>query len=328
MNVLTKTPKLLLGLFWTVLCMSSSLGATFQDTEGHWAEAYIQLAADNHLVSGYEDGNFLPNRQVTGAEFAVMVTNAFYSEELAWQQKHNSSPFWWTPYTDTIDLYVDLVNSFPEIDYFQELSRLETANLVGLTYHHSGARFSETSPMESYHYALGRVAELSDGGLYGNSPYFLALTLDNGMMAGRGDAWFDGYSSLTRGEAAVILVNMMGDGILSSGVLPYEDAVTESLEARAFTSDLSQAFSFRYASYLTEHFDKHNDLMGYGNEEVYLHSANGVVQAKSVLSKQLEDGDLCYYLEQNNQFVVLSDDGFLRTYFLPSAGLDYYLRQT
>ena len=40
-----------------------------------------------------------------------------------------------------------------------------------------------------------------------------------------------------------------------------------------------------------------------------------------------EDGDDVYYIESTNEFVVVSKDGYLRTYFYPSDGLDYFNRQ-
>ena len=40
-----------------------------------------------------------------------------------------------------------------------------------------------------------------------------------------------------------------------------------------------------------------------------------------------EDGDDVYYLEETNEFVIVSQDGYIRTYFLPSAGKKYYDKQ-
>ncbi len=40
-----------------------------------------------------------------------------------------------------------------------------------------------------------------------------------------------------------------------------------------------------------------------------------------------EDGDDVYYLESTNEFVIVSTDGYIRTYFYPSNGKDYFDRQ-
>ena len=47
---------------------------TFGDTAGHWAENYISDMAGAGIVAGADDGNFYPEREVTRAEFAVMLS--------------------------------------------------------------------------------------------------------------------------------------------------------------------------------------------------------------------------------------------------------------
>ena len=45
----------------------------FPDTAGHWAEAYIRLAAGNGWIEGYPDGTFRPNQSITRAETVTMI---------------------------------------------------------------------------------------------------------------------------------------------------------------------------------------------------------------------------------------------------------------
>ena len=40
-----------------------------------------------------------------------------------------------------------------------------------------------------------------------------------------------------------------------------------------------------------------------------------------------EDNDDVYYLEETNEFVIVSTDGYIRTYFYPDSGIDYYNKQ-
>ena len=37
--------------------------------------------------------------------------------------------------------------------------------------------------------------------------------------------------------------------------------------------------------------------------------------------------DNVYYLESTNEFVIVSTDGYIRTYFKPNDGIDYFNRQ-
>lgn len=94
------------------------------------------------------------------------------------------------------------------------------------------------------------------------------------------------------------------------------------------TPEETVEYEFRSEEQLQEHFDKHGEEMGYATPEDYVEAANQVVMAEDVLHKlEEEDGDDVYYLEETNEFVVISQDGYLRTYFWPEDGKDYFDRQ-
>lgn len=91
-------------------------------------------------------------------------------------------------------------------------------------------------------------------------------------------------------------------------------------------------YHFRNEKLLNQHFEKHggefSDDFGYETAYEYEKGANDVINNPDALYKtEAEDGDGIYYLESTNEFVVLSTDGYIRTYFLPSGGIDYFNRQ-
>ena len=87
-------------------------------------------------------------------------------------------------------------------------------------------------------------------------------------------------------------------------------------------------YTFRKKSNLESHYEKHGIEMGFENAEEYLAAANKVLTNPDTLHKiEAEDGDDVYYLEETNEFVVVSTDGYIRTYFNPSGGIDYFNRQ-
>jgi len=49
----------------------------FVDIDGHWARDYILLAADNGLISGYEDGTVKPDKPITVAEVSSILVRSF-----------------------------------------------------------------------------------------------------------------------------------------------------------------------------------------------------------------------------------------------------------
>lgn len=104
------------------------------------------------------------------------------------------------------------------------------------------------------------------------------------------------------------------------------EAAAAVTTAEAVPETPNAAYRFRKAEYLTEHFQKHGAEFPYATEEEYLLGANNVIQNPSALHKlEAEDGDDVYYVESTREFVVVSTDGYIRTYFL--ADLDYYNRQ-
>ena len=105
---------------------------------------------------------------------------------------------------------------------------------------------------------------------------------------------------------------------------PEKEEVSEASSEPKKTGNLT----FRKKKYLDEHYEKHGKEMGFASAEEYLAAANAVVVNPDALhKKEKEDNDDIYYVEATNEFVVVSSDGYIRTYFNPSAGIDYYNRQ-
>ncbi|MGN0393813.1 MAG: hypothetical protein ACI4EF_00450 [Coprococcus sp.] len=87
-------------------------------------------------------------------------------------------------------------------------------------------------------------------------------------------------------------------------------------------------YTFRNESTLESHYEKHGEEFNYNNVNEYQDGANSVINNPDSLHKlEKEDGDDIYYLEETNEFVVVSTDGYIRTYFKPTDGKDYYDRQ-
>lgn len=100
----------------------------------------------------------------------------------------------------------------------------------------------------------------------------------------------------------------------------------------ASTENKYNEYHFRSKSQLNQHFDKQGGEFkkdfGYKNADEYEKGASDVINNPKALCKtEKEDSDYVYYIEETNEFVVLSTDGYIRTYFRPNAGIDYFNRQ-
>lgn len=89
-----------------------------------------------------------------------------------------------------------------------------------------------------------------------------------------------------------------------------------------------KSYYFRNDELLTQHFQKHGNEFSYDTKEEYEAGASAVINNPKALHKtESKDGDDIYYVEDTNEFVVLSTDGYIRTYFKPSGGKSYYDRK-
>lgn len=145
---------------------------------------------------------------------------------------------------------------------------------------------------------------------------------------------------LPRGLALIIcIIALLYSGANSffggSGSTPEQPAASQSSSvsqngsaSKKRSAQWENQYTFRSQELLEEHFEKHGIDMGYEDEASYLAGANRVIASPGVLHKlEKEDGDDVYYLEESNEFVIVSTKGYIRTYFSPEDGLRYYERQ-
>ena len=121
-----------------------------------------------------------------------------------------------------------------------------------------------------------------------------------------------------------------GDQLLDQRAdAPVEDDVVISEESYVQEDEnWEPSYRFRSSSLLNSHYEKHGEEMGFESARAYEEAASRVVENENSLQKvEDEDGDRVYYLESSNEFVIVSTDGYIRTYFYPEDGLDYYNRQ-
>ncbi|WP_339271322.1 S-layer homology domain-containing protein [Paenibacillus sp. FSL K6-1330] len=98
----------------------------FTDIQGHWAQTAIQDAIQRGYVDGYPDKRFLPNKQVTRAEFMKMAVSALDIEVASL-----SSGSWYAPYVaaaESAGIYK--AGDFGNSNLTERLTREEMAKLA------------------------------------------------------------------------------------------------------------------------------------------------------------------------------------------------------
>ncbi len=147
--------------------------------------------------------------------------------------------------------------------------------------------------------------------------------------------------------AAVVLLSSVGVNVadvdlpfISGNDTKIEQSVDnnsdqqEAVEEDAYEEDAADEsqtaieYEFKNDQLLKQHWDKHGDEFDYDSIDEYVAGANRVINSKDALHKlEKEDGDDVYYLEDSNEFVIVSTNGYIRTYFKPSSGKRYFDRQ-
>lgn len=113
----------------------------------------------------------------------------------------------------------------------------------------------------------------------------------------------------------------------SAVVQPQTVEVVETVETGE-TVDNYEEYRFKNFDLLNEHYEKHGREMGFESAKDYEIAASKVVNNPKALHKlEAEDGDDVYYLEETNEFVIVSTRGYIRTYFSPDSGIKYYEKQ-
>lgn len=116
--------------------------------------------------------------------------------------------------------------------------------------------------------------------------------------------------------------------VLLLGKLFNIDINWQEIRTNFGTQENNVSLEFRNETLWEDHFEKHGSEFGYKSKEEYLKGANEVINSSTSKHKtEAEDGDEIYYDEEKNEIVFVSTDGYIRTYFKPNDGLNYYNRQ-
>jgi pyocin large subunit-like protein len=168
---------------------------------------------------------------------------------------------------------------------------------------------------------------------------FLALTVGlTLMLSGCGDSKQSADTSSSSVSSAQVTSsegNKKKDSSEDDFYQPRDQAPQGNFDGEVSSGDKknnnkNSELRFRNQKLLDQHYEKHGREMGFKSAKEYEAAAVKVVNNPKALHKLESDqdkGNTVYYIEKTNEFVVVSADGFIRTYFNPSGGKAYYDRQ-
>jgi len=182
------------------------------DIKGHWAEAAIRQAVAYGRVSGYTDGSFKPQGQVTRAEFAVMLTRALQlplpSEVGSLDYTDNAAiPNWSKPYVAAV-AQSGWMSGYDDGTFRaqQPITRAEIASILARILVTDGGQAgtgTKAAAGGSQAATTGSFADAAQIPVWAREA--VAAVVASGLMQGRGGGQFAPLERTTRAEAVIVL---------------------------------------------------------------------------------------------------------------------------
>ena len=181
------------------------VGHKFTDTGDYWAATYVDFLYNANITTGYNDGTFRPNQNISRAQFAVMLYRYLKLDESKYADVSlpfadlNTIPEYAIPAIKA--LYTEGVISGAEKNgrlYFNPnnaLTRAQAAAMIGRT--------------QAKGYALADLTFTDNGKIPGYADYYIRTMVAQGVINGYSDGSFMPHSNITRGQMAKILYNLM-----------------------------------------------------------------------------------------------------------------------
>lgn len=188
-----------------ILCLVMASGSVAfadevkaKDYEGHWAQATIQKWIDEGRASGYPDGSYKPDNNVTRAEFVKMVNGI-----IDFNGKGKAS------YTDVpaAEWYYDYIGIAQEIGYISGYPGGKFGPNDYITREQAASILARIQYLDSN--AAG-VDKFSDkAGISSWAAEAVGAASEAGFISGYNDGSFKPSKNLTRAEAVTMLDNVM-----------------------------------------------------------------------------------------------------------------------
>lgn len=190
--------KAIIAALLTASCVfGAACAAGYSDTEGHWAEAYIDMLSEQGLINGMENGMYKPEELITTEQLTAIMLRAAgsfsafeeYDEDLYKEHALN----------------MGIITDYDIINWKNAVERRSAARIIHQTmYYELGERDADDWS------AAEALADLYSCNTCVNH---IAQVYVKGIMQGREEGLFDLYSSMTRAEAAAVTARMIDSSL-------------------------------------------------------------------------------------------------------------------
>lgn len=302
MNKIKKTIAIILCLVLATsgLAFAEEVAVTSApstDYAGHWAEGTIQKWMDAGKISGYSDGSYKPDNNITRAEFVKLVNGT-----IDFSKKANVA------YKDvtTADWFYDYVGIAQEIGYISGYSKDSFGPNDYIT------REQAASILARIQYLNGNVAaanKFSDKSKVSSwAAESVGAALDAGFITGYNDGTFRPSNKLTRAEALTMLDNVL---VNAKNVVVYKDGA--ELKDKVVAGDLIIAKTVGEGNVHLTNVEVKGEIkvLGGGLNSVYFNNVkvSNIEVLKDKVRLVFADGSVIENLTTGTETVLKNIDG-------------------
>lgn len=303
-----------------ILCLVIALGslayaeevklisAPAADYAGHWAEGTIQKWMDQGKVSGYDDGSYKPDNNITRAEFVKLVNSTIdFDKKAAVSYKDVTTADWFYDYVG-IAQEIGYISGYSKDSFGPNdfITREQAASILArIQYLNSNAasadKFSDKTKMSTW--AVQAVGAASDAG----------------FITGYDDGTFRPSNNLTRAEALTMLDNVL---VNAKNVVIYKDGA--ELKDKVVAGDLIIAKTVGEGNvYLTNVEIKGEiKVFGGGLNSVYFNNVqvSNIEVLKDKVRLVFADGSVIENLTTGTETVLENTDGTIAKVTVSGTG--------
>lgn len=275
-----------LTLSASMILPAGAVGNTFSDVpQDHWANPYVEAMTQKGVVTGVGNGRFNPDGNLSTAEFAVMLTQAFCPEAVVGPEEGGA---WWEPYLDaawSAGYLIDTTAGFSYIDGIwdvtytdgtwnedvvtEPMTRYDMAQAMYNTVVAEGMALPTDEQREAAQAAIGDFASIPED--YESAVVAMyALGYLSGVNA-NGD--FGGEGAMTRAQSCVVMSKLLGTDVETAPETPDEGATGSApIEEGTPAEDAGSEPADTVAAYEQEVFDLVNQIRAENGLEPFVYN--------------------------------------------------------
>lgn len=191
-----------LVLLISVCFMIPTFATEFSDLSAdHWAHDNIIKLVDDGVITGYPDGTYGPENEITRGEFLKLIMIALYGEDDYFNAYGFLKQFHWAlPYGYEASKEGFLMDGTSLDNLDDSISRKEMVHILAkICLYYNIEDYTSVNEKE-----FNDIAELDD-----DTKLYIEFVAKNGLITGYTDGTFGADRNMTRAEVATVLIRFL-----------------------------------------------------------------------------------------------------------------------